>query len=175
MTKEELHAELERIVPAGTKARSVLRMVGHALIELGYIERVECMYDQCVMPTCEFAVASVESGLRSRGIATIDHRIALCDDGNDRPQNLQLMHFACNARKGALEGYANNDARERHAQSSRDRWEDPIYRARITGRERTPEQRASASAKMKAHWADPAKKAVHAKAAADGRWGKDRT
>lgn len=172
MTKEELHAELERVVPPGTKARSVIRMVGHALIELGYITRVECSYGECVMPTREFILPGVEGTYRGRGIATIDHRVALCDRGSDRPENLQLMHFACNARKGSLEGFANVDVRERHAASSRERWKNPEYRAKMTSRVQSPEERALKSASMKEHWADPDRKTKHAKAAADGRWGK---
>lgn len=171
MTKDELHAELDLVVPSGTKARSYVRMIGHCLIELGLVTRIECAYENCVLPSRAFVVA-LEGEYRGRGIATIDHVTSLSDEGNDRPENLQLMHFACNSAKGARDAFRNPLIRADVSAKLVERWKDPEYRERAGAAQSSAQQRpdvvARKSESMKKTWSDPEHRAARSAAISAG-------
>lgn len=167
MTKDELHAELERVLPkVNGRARAWSRMVTHALIELELVTKIECMYDDCQLDSRAFTPYTKGMSRGEPGVLTIDHVLELFDGGTDRPQNLQIMHFRCNSTKGQRRAMSKVEQRERARQQSLARWADPEQRARIIEKAaeggRTPEARKKRSESMKAHWADPERRARHA-------------
>lgn len=167
MSKDELHLEIERVLPkVNGRARAWSRMMAHALVELEIITEIKCMYDHCVLETREFTPYVKGMSRGEPAVLTIDHVHELFDGGNDRPQNLQIMHFRCNSTKGQLRKMGDPAQRERARQQTLARWADPNERARIIEKAaeggRSPEVRKKRSESMKAHWADPERRARHA-------------
>lgn len=160
MTKDELHVELDLAVPPGTKIRSHVRMIGHCLIDLELVTSIECAYESCLLESRTFEQKGPNEW-RGRGILTIDHIVSLSDGGSDLPSNLQLMHFACNSAKGGRDAAKNRVIRGKKSAAGKRLWKDPAYRANMTGRVRSAETSAQASASMKTVWADTARSAAH--------------
>ena len=89
--KQRLHKELLEV----TLPHTYQRMIGHALIDLGRITAIECVYEDCCGETREFWPREKDTKA-GRFHCAIDH---IDEDGNDLPENLQLIHFSCNVRK----------------------------------------------------------------------------
>lgn len=71
----------------------------HCMIDAGIITKLECMADECKLPTRAF----IKQGPRgSAAIMVIDHVIPRRSNGSHKIDNLRIMHNACNAawRKG---------------------------------------------------------------------------
>jgi hypothetical protein len=122
----DLHVHLDVLC---SEPGDLTRVIGHMLIELGNITRLECAYEDCVLESREFAAGSKR---QAAGI-TIDHVIPLCDGGSDMPDNIRLIHFACNNSKGGKE-----------------LWADPIRKASmLAARVDTPEAKAKRSESLR--------------------------
>ena len=162
MSLTDLHTQLDAIVSTDNKNRSLTRILGHALIELGIITKIECMYDECVFETREFLPSDVA---KRREVPIIDHIVERWQGGDDLPSNLQLIHFACNSRKTMRIRLAVPEIKEALTQKVRDRWQDPEFRKRTSERlaaaGSSPETAAKRSASMKKHWQDPERRAAH--------------
>lgn len=151
----DLHSQVELLFPG--EKRSLIRMLVHALIDLGQITEIKCAWVQCVLPDVPLAPAG-----RGRACVTLDHIIATANGGTDDWRNGQLVHFTCNARKAHV---FTLEMRQRIGEQTRLRWQDPKQRANILEkvgaslkREDVRERKRVA---MKQHWSDPEKKAQH--------------
>lgn len=162
MPLQELHDHVKSLFP-GEKQR-LTRTLVHALIDLKQITKICCAWDQCVLPGIPLAPSGIH-----RDSITIDHIIALGDDGTDDWSNIQLMHHTCNMRKGAK---FTDERRAKISAASKVKWQDPEYRAKTAAAalagNLTPEVSAKRRASMKAHWADPERRAQHLAAIAAG-------
>lgn len=151
----DLHDQVDHLFP-GVKRR-LQRTLLHALIDLGHVTVIKCMWDRCVIPD----QALTPEGRRNTSV-TFDHTLALNDGGTDDWRNIQLMHFTCNTRKGAL---FTDERREKLSETLKQRWADPEYRAKMSRSQREsqrrPETVAKRSSSMKAHWSDPQRRAQH--------------
>lgn len=165
---DDLHAEVERLLPLEDTRRSPHRMIIHALIDLGLITVLECQYDRCVLSSAEFGVHG-KNVRGQRDALTIDHIINLSQGGTDRPENLQLVHWACNVAKGTRDANSDPELKQRHSDGMSRRWrEDADYRERMSKRVVSDEERQKRSESMKRHWADPDKRAAHSASLARG-------
>lgn len=127
MTTAQLHDALDALVT--TEKRPLVRIVGHALIALGLLTELECAYEDCVLPSRVF---SMHDGVKryDKASPTVDHVIELWDGGTDRPENLRLVHFACNSSK-SMKMRVAHDARylEKLSQTMQEKWQEPKFRA----------------------------------------------
>lgn len=167
MIKEELHKQLTFLIP---QVGHPLRMLTHALIELGAVTKLVCAHSQCRRVTREFQPKHKDLP-RNLSTMSIDHIEERCAGGLDLPQNLRLVHFSCNSSRKLTDAQ-----KEKISRASKERWKDPDYYSRVTAAaaagNRTPEASAKRSASMKKHWADPEKKAIHLKnlSRGDNHW-----
>ena len=169
-TRDELHDELDALVPHGTKRRSAIRIIGHCLIDAGRITVLECPYSMCSQESRAFVGYSAGAAGSARvdpRVISIDHIVSVSDGGSDRPENLQLMHAACNAGKGSRDAWSHDNPRaqaRRSANAARmtERMADEEYarmmRERMTGMSLSEESRLKRSESMKRVWADPARR-----------------
>ena len=157
MTKAELHDMIDMLIPPTTKGKSATRVIVHAMIDLELITSMKCSYEHCVFETREFE--KLNGNQRIRGGVMLDHVIDIADGGTDRPENMRMIHFACNSAKGTRSMLARPGNMQRLSEGLKKRWEDPEYRANIisktTAGHRRPEVQASKSTKMATNWADP--------------------
>jgi len=114
-------------------------MIGHALIELGYLTKIECSYEDCILPSREFAPKT--GGRKQRDGITIDHIVEIIDGGDHMPNNLALLHMACNSHKGAKAMWKNGRGPAKgwnfdHSESAKRRWEKPGARERASASQR---------------------------------------
>lgn len=151
----DLHAQVIDLFPG--EKRCLQRILLHALIDLGHVTVIKCMWKQCVIPDQPLTA----EGKRKSSV-TWDHTVAVNDGGTDDWRNVQLMHFTCNTRKGAL---FTDERRVKIGEATRRRWADPDERAKMTEAAtaaiRRPEVAAKKSEAMKRHWADPERRAAH--------------
>lgn len=151
----DLHAQVDALFPG---RRNLARPLLHALIDLGHVTEIRCMWDQCVLPGVPFTPAN-----RSRkDSVSLDHIVALSNGGTDDWRNFQLLHYTCNMRKGAV---YTDERRARVSAAGIERWADPEYRAKVMARAafggRTQEARDKRREAMIRHWADPERRAAH--------------
>ena len=148
--KALLHRQVEQV-----KINKWNRMLIHALIELELVIALECAYHACQFDSREFDFSG-STHRHPRGL-TIDHKISRAAGGSDLPQNLQLLHFACNSIKAGSEDITPA-RRERQAEASRRRWKTDrdTMLATFSKAARTPEALAKRSDSMRAYHADPA-------------------
>lgn len=159
-SKEELHAELDRLLVYQHRRRD-LSIAGHALIELGLLNEVRCAYEECIMDSDEFD--PFETGrIRLRKTISLDHVIPVFMGGSDHPGNLRLIHFGCNASRGAKDYWSQPAARAMQVERLADRWKDPEYRAQMIAVSSSPEKSEKQRKSMLAHWSDPERAARHA-------------
>lgn len=131
MDKEHLHEELVRVV--SRPERYWLRVVGHALIDLGRVTAVECGWDDCIMPSREFVPDSTDDWHpQHRMGVSVDHVVGRQDSGDDRPENIMLLHFGCNSAKGQRERFSDPQRAAAHSEKLRERWADPAYREKMS-------------------------------------------
>lgn len=155
---DELYEDIERLFPNWKSVSE--RALLYAMIDMGHVTDLSCSWEHCVLPGAPLAPRG--GGVKKDSL-TFDHTVARIDGGTDHWSNLRLMHYTCNMRKGHAMGDAT---RRRMSDATKRRWEDPEYsekvRDRITQRLNDEDVREKRSAAMKAHWADPAKRAAHA-------------
>lgn len=89
--KEELHEQIETLNIKSWNIRAVI----HALIDLEHVSAIECSSDNCLFETRSFVPRKDGPGHQGQSM-TIDHRQARSRGGNDRLENLRLMHQTCN-------------------------------------------------------------------------------
>lgn len=157
--REELHRQADELY---TEKRSTARMLLHSLIELGTVTEIECAYDDCILESRKFSAYAPGERKRQRDSVTIDHIVPLAFGGSDMPSNLRLAHLTCNVSFNVKQGRNQPEFQRRLSESLKERWQDPAYRARQTGRSTSEETRKKRSEAMKRHWADPEKRAQHA-------------
>lgn len=99
MTKDQLHEELIQL--GLSKTSRTMAMVVHALIELEQIVRLECHAEKCLFDSRKFD----RSGSSPRHkVLSLDHIVERCNGGTERPENIRLLHFACNSSLGGKTG-----------------------------------------------------------------------
>lgn len=147
MTQDELHDALDALVT--TTNRPLVRVVGHALIALGLMTKLECAYEECILPTREFSPH--DGTLRwDKAGPTVDHVIELWDGGTDRPKNLRLVHSACNTSKSIKIRLSRNSAwTDKMRQAAAARWQDPEFRKKRAAAMQPDEVRARISQGVK--------------------------
>lgn len=147
--REDLHDEVERLLPFEGR-RSPQRMVVHALIDLGRVTELVCGYEDCLLPVRTFSPHGRDAR-GQRDALTVDHFVNLSQGGSDRPDNLRLMHWACNVSKGSRDSRAP-ELRRRQSEGLSRRWQtDESYRDRMTNREVGQDERRRRSEAMKRH------------------------
>jgi len=159
--------ELARV--AGGPKRVWVRMLVLALHQLGYVPKLECMWEDCLFESRAF-----EQGARNPLALSIDHIINISDGGTDHLSNLRVLHFYCNSKRGGQDAMARPNARAAIGAATGKRWadDDGTFRTKMDAAAHTPEANEKRRIAMRAHWADPEKKAKHATASARGRWPK---
>lgn len=128
---DALHQELEALMPSNVK-----RCLIHALIDLGIITKLECMWDDCICETRKF---SCHEGRAHPLMLTIDHIVERCEGGDDRPSNLRIMHHRCNSALGSRNAIIRTPHKERKLPRGDEHWT------------RKPENREKMLAVMKAN------------------------
>lgn len=157
-TKQELHDALDELIPAGTQRRSTTRIIGHALIELGVVTKLECAWDDCIMESRAFEpyYACGTGQARNHAVISVDHVLSTRDGGSDLPDNIQFVHFGCNSAKGGRDARANPDVVQAHSDGMKRMWKDPDKRrARIesvTESQNRPEVKQRKSSAMAQYW-----------------------
>lgn len=113
--QQALHRELDELTASGA-AKQGNAMIAHALIALGFVSRVECVLDDCMFDTRQFAPID---GMR----LSIDHRVWVAHGGSDYPDNLDLSHWACNhARQPARKKRLSEGRRRGSGGASGSKW-----------------------------------------------------
>jgi len=166
--KEELHRQFAELVPV---KGNWLRMLGHALIELGVVKVLECSRETCLLESRKFD-ERVKYDRSSRASLSIDHIQEKCAGGSDLPSNLRFVHLACNSSRKL-----SQEQKNKIGISVKKRWEDLEYRTRVgsavSSALNQPEIKLKRSESMKRHWADPEKSKQHADKIFNGkRWNK---
>ena len=142
MTRDELHDALDELLPG--EKRVLVRVVGHALIALGLLTKLECGYEDCILPTREFTIAV----LRNKASPSVDHVKELWEGGTDRPENLRLIHFACNSSKSMKLRMMGTAYRVHMSTIMVGQWQDPDLRAkRSAAKTTTVREQIAASVK----------------------------
>lgn len=151
MTQDELHDALDALVT--TEKRPLVRIVGHALIALRLLTKLECAYEDCVLPSREFSAHDGTKRYDKAG-PTVDHVIELWNGGTDRPENLRLVHFSCNASKSTkMRMMKNFKYRDEMREVMLKRWQDPEFRVRVAdtiGRPKTSEEKSKIAQRVAA-------------------------
>lgn len=140
MNKEELHAALDEFKFSAWPQCAVV----HAMIDLGYVTKLECQ-----LPDCRFETRELKKFKDHKGdplSLTIDHVLPRRDAANHRIENLRIVHAGCNFgwRKGLPGTHLDADARRRISEG--------VKAAHAAGRFvhiYTPERNAKISASKK--------------------------
>jgi hypothetical protein len=145
--KEELHRQFAELVPV---KGNWLRMLGHALIELGVVKVLECSRETCLLESRKFD-ERVKYDRSSRASLSIDHIQEKCAGGSDLPSNLRFVHLACNSSRKL-----SQEQKDKIAATVKKNWENPEYRTKV-------------SSSLKRHWADPEAGQRHYEGVANGK------
>jgi hypothetical protein len=139
--KAQLHAEVELL----GVATDHIAMTLHALIDLGVIGVLACQYDDCPYDRA-FTPGRTRRGKNPRALV-IDHIVSRRNNGSNLPENLQVLHHACNGYKAMAVDADRVQVKKQRGAAMRRRWKDPAYRAKMaaihTGATRTAIQRAN--------------------------------
>lgn len=158
MNKDELHAQFDSLVCGSTDRRSSLRIIGHALIELGLMTSMECGWEHCSQDTREFQPYDPKQKGQPRHprVPSVDHVVSVSDGGSDLPGNIQIIHLACNAFKGQIDSRKNSKVVKAHSDGMKRMWSDPAKRAAriesVKQSQQRPDVKDKKSNAMKQAW-----------------------
>lgn len=150
MDKDELHAAAQLI-----HTDAIRKMYLHALIDLGLVVEIKCAHPECLHPETGFSTNKSE---KMRHGLTFDHIEPRCNNGSHLPNNVRIVHAACNRLTGSLAG-----AKTRAAYS------DPLRHSALIQK-----QRINGAKGLEVRWAKPGarerqsaamKRAIHRKRA----------
>lgn len=91
MDKEALHHQVETFNHTNWHVRAII----HALIDLGRITTLECQLPECVLDKRRFKPRAPGRGYQPYSL-TLDHIEPQFNGKNHRPENLRILHHACN-------------------------------------------------------------------------------
>lgn len=136
-----------------------MRIIGHALIELGLLTSLECGWQHCKEETRAFIPYSSSSQgqkARQRRAPSVDHVISRSDGGSDMPDNIQIIHFSCNSAKGSIDSKKNVEVMKAHSDGMKRMWQDPDQRRKriesLRENQNRPETVEKKSKAMKNAW-----------------------
>lgn len=171
LSRDVLHEQLDALTGFADGKRSTLRIIVHALIDLGRVTELRCQWDGCRQPSKEFLRSDTPTDRVTEDRApgkmqphnmtmSVDHVEPFSAGGSDRPDNLRLVHLICNIQMGRrlTAPRWSDESRQSVSESSKARWKDPAFRAQISAntsraakarwQSMTEEERAAANAKV---------------------------
>lgn len=91
MDKESLHDGVDALGHTNWHVKAIV----HALIDLGRVDALICQFPTCVLDSREFRPRVGGRGYEAFSL-TLDHIDPRANGGGHRPENLRLLHHACN-------------------------------------------------------------------------------